>query len=103
MLIIGNCLPLADIFHPVHFPGEARVTILGTERKAPKEKAQCLGWGILRTCDAMETEGLSPAGKEGEIQTVLAMFVSFLGGWVLGNQARLNCGVAVSRLCTLGV
>ena len=50
----------------------------------------------------METERLSLAGNEGERQMVLAMFVLFLGGWVLGNQAGFHCGVAVSRLCTSG-
>ena len=50
----------------------------------------------------METEGLSPTGKEGERQMVPAMFVFFLGDWVLGNQAGFHCGVAVFRLCTLG-
>ena len=56
-----------------------------------EEKAQHLRWDNLRTRDAMEIEGLSSAGTEGVGQVVLAMFVSFLGGWVLGNQARFHC------------
>ena len=56
--IIANCLPLTDVFHPFHSPGEARVAILGTERRALREKAQRLEWGTLMACDSVETEGL---------------------------------------------
>ena len=51
----------------------------------------------------METERLSAVGNEGERQVVPAMFVLFLGSWVLGNQAGFHCGVVVSRLRASGV
>ena len=50
----------------------------------------------------MEIEGLSSAGDEGGGQVVPVMFASFLGGWVLGNQAGFHCGVVVFRMCSLG-
>ena len=67
-----------------------------------EEKAQHLRWDNLRTRDAMEIEGLSSAGDEGGGQVVPAMFASFLGGWVLGNQAGFHCQVVVFRTCSLG-
>ena len=76
---------------------------MGTERKALGEKAQHLGWGILMACDAVETEGLSQVGREGEGRIVQAMFVLFPGGWVLGTQAGFHSGVTVSGLCASGM
>ena len=68
-----------------------------------EEKAQHFRWDNLRTRDAMEIEGLSSAGNEGDGQLVPAMFALFLAGWVLGNQAGFHCGIVVFRLCSLGV
>ena len=68
-----------------------------------EEKAQHLQWDSPRTRDAMEIEGLSSAGNDGDGRMVPVMFALFLAGWVLGNQAGFHCGEVVFRLCSLGV